>query len=148
MLTRETIAARPRNLWRYHELLPLDGGPRVGFHSGFTPLVRADRLVHGKTSAIIHTGRGLFVDVDNPFQAAGQVKEVYAYGFRNPYRFSFDGPTGRLIVADVGQNTIEEIDRVVKGGNFGWAQKEGDFLFNRTTGPGGAAGTAGRVGGR
>ena len=44
VLTRETIAARPRNLWRYHELLPLDGEPRVGFHSGFTPLIRADRL--------------------------------------------------------------------------------------------------------
>src|SRR5213080_3148828 len=44
VLTHELIASRPRNLWRYRELLPLDGEPRVGFHSGFTPLVRADRL--------------------------------------------------------------------------------------------------------
>jgi len=44
VLTREAIAARPRNLWRYRELLPIDGEPRVGLHSGFTPLVRADRL--------------------------------------------------------------------------------------------------------
>src|SRR5689334_16317413 len=44
VLTREAIAARPRNLWRYHELLPVDGEPRVGLHSGFTPLVRAERL--------------------------------------------------------------------------------------------------------
>jgi len=83
------------------------------------------------------------IPVSNPFKAAGQVPEIYAYGFRNPYRFSFDTANGQLIVADVGQNTIEEIDRVTLGGNFGWAQKEGDFLFNRTTGPGGAAGTVG-----
>lgn len=43
-LTREAIAARPRNLWRYRELLPIAGEPLTGFHSGFTPLVRADRL--------------------------------------------------------------------------------------------------------
>src|SRR5205807_1358137 len=72
------------------------------------------------------------IPVSNPFQAAGQAPEIYAYGLRNPYRFSFDTANGQLIVADVGQNTIEEIDRVTLGGNFGWAQKEGDFLFNRT----------------
>ncbi len=44
VLTREAIAARPPNLWRYRELLPIDGEPRVGLHSGCTPLVRADRL--------------------------------------------------------------------------------------------------------
>jgi threonine synthase len=43
-MTREAIAARPRNLWRYRELLPIEGEPRTGFTSGFTPLVRADRL--------------------------------------------------------------------------------------------------------
>jgi glucose/arabinose dehydrogenase len=83
------------------------------------------------------------IPVDNPFQGAGQVKETYALGFRNPYRFSFDRLNGQLIVADVGQNTVEEIDRVTLGGNYGWAIKEGDFLFNRTTGPGGNAGTVG-----
>ena len=44
VLTREVIEQRPRNLWRYRELLPIDGEPRTGLHSGFTPLVRADRL--------------------------------------------------------------------------------------------------------
>jgi threonine synthase len=43
-MTREAIESRPRNLWRYRELLPVDGEPTVGLHSGFTPLVRADRL--------------------------------------------------------------------------------------------------------
>lgn len=80
------------------------------------------------------------IPIDNPFQGAGQVPEIYAYGFRNPYRFSFDRLSGQLIVADVGQNTIEEIDRVVRGGNYGWAVKEGDFIFNRS---GAGAGTVG-----
>ena len=83
------------------------------------------------------------IPAGNPFKAAGQLHEIYAYGFRNPYRFSFDTLTGDLIHSDVGQNNIEEIDRVVMGGNYGWAIKEGDFLFNRTNGPAGAAGTIG-----
>jgi len=74
------------------------------------------------------------IPLANPFHAAGQVPEIFAYGFRNPYRFSFDRANGQLILADVGQNTIEEIDRVTIGGNYGWAQKEGDFLFDRSTG--------------
>ena len=80
---------------------------------------------------------------DNPFQQAGQVPEIYAYGFRNPYRFAFDPITGDLIEADVGQNNVEEINRVVRAGNYGWAIKEGDFLFNQTNGPAGPAGTIG-----
>ena len=70
----------------------------------------------------------------NPFRGPGQVPEIYAYGLRNPYRFSFDRANGDLIQADVGQNNIEEIDRITIGGNYGWAIKEGDFLFNRTNG--------------
>lgn len=83
------------------------------------------------------------IPASNPFQGPGQVPEIYAYGLRNPYRFCFDPVTGDLIQADVGQNNIEEIDRIVRGGNYGWAIKEGDFLFNRTNGPSGAAGTIG-----
>ena len=83
------------------------------------------------------------IPTTNPFQGLGQVPEIYAYGLRNPYRFSFDRANGELILADVGQNNIEEIDRIVLGGNYGWAIKEGDFLFNRTNGPAGAAGTIG-----
>lgn len=83
------------------------------------------------------------IPTTNPFQGVGQVPEIYAYGLRNPYRFSFDRLSGDLIVADVGQNNIEEIDKVVLGGNYGWAIKEGDYLFNRTNGPAGNAGTIG-----
>ncbi|MGZ5543980.1 MAG: PQQ-dependent sugar dehydrogenase, partial [Limisphaerales bacterium] len=79
---------------------------------------------------------------DNPFKD-GQVPEIYAYGLRNPYRFAFDFVTGDLIEADVGQNNIEEINRIIIGGNYGWAIKEGDFLFNQTNGPAGNAGTIG-----
>jgi glucose/arabinose dehydrogenase len=79
----------------------------------------------------------------NPFQGSGQAPEIYAYGLRNPYRFCFDPVTGDLIEADVGQNNIEEINRIVLGGNYGWAIKEGDFLFNMTNGPAGPAGTIG-----
>ncbi len=83
------------------------------------------------------------IPTTNPFQGAGQVKEIFAYGLRNPYRFSFDRANGDLIQADVGQNNVEEIDRIVLGGNYGWPIKEGDFLFNRTNGPAGNAGTIG-----
>ena len=60
-----------------------------------------------------------------------------------PLSLCFDPVTGDLIEADVGQNNIEEINRIVLGGNYGWAVKEGDFLFNRTNGPAGPAGTIG-----
>jgi glucose/arabinose dehydrogenase len=83
------------------------------------------------------------IPTTNPFQGAGQVPEVYAYGLRNPYRFDFDPVSGDLIEADVGQNNIEEINRIVRGGNYGWAVKEGDFLFNMTNSPSGPAGTIG-----
>jgi glucose/arabinose dehydrogenase len=95
------------------------------------------------------SGNGQYrIPADNPFQAPGQVPEIYAYGFRNPYRYTFDPVTHDLIMADVGQNSVEEIDRVVKGGNYGWAIKEGDFLFNRTSSAGPPPVTAGTVGAR
>ena len=66
----------------------------------------------------------------NPFVGRQGADEIYAYGFRNPYRFLFDTRTGELIAADVGQNDIEEVDVVVRGGNYGWPVKEGSFLFD------------------
>ncbi|HZE13957.1 MAG TPA: PQQ-dependent sugar dehydrogenase, partial [Chthoniobacterales bacterium] len=74
------------------------------------------------------------VPVSNPFVGTGNVAEIFAYGFRNPFRFSFDAVTDKLIVADVGQDHIEEIDVVEPGKNYGWNKKEGTFLFNPANG--------------
>jgi glucose/arabinose dehydrogenase len=72
------------------------------------------------------------IPADNPFVsgANGEAKEIYAYGLRNPYRFSFDTATGRLISSDAGQKSIEEIDDITNGGNYGWHIKEGSFTFD------------------
>ena len=74
------------------------------------------------------------IPATNPFVNGPGLDEIYAYGFRNPYRFSFDPTTDRLLVADVGQNTIEEVDIVAAGGNYGWNRREGSFIFNPATG--------------
>jgi len=71
---------------------------------------------------------------DNPFaDGVNGLPEIYAYGMRNPYKFSFDdGPGGdnALYVADVGQNLYEEVDIVTNGGNYGWVVREGLHCFD------------------
>jgi len=71
---------------------------------------------------------------DNPFVAGGGLPEIWAYGFRNPWRFSFDRVTGRLFVGDVGQDSFEEVDIVQKGKNYGWNIMEGMHCFQPPTG--------------
>jgi glucose/arabinose dehydrogenase len=66
------------------------------------------------------------VPTDNPFVGqSGKMPAIWAYGFRNPFRFQFDSTTGRLYLGDVGNDTWEEVNLVTKGGNYGWPTCEG-----------------------
>ena len=71
--------------------------------------------------------KGYTIPADNPFMASkdGTMKEIWAYGFRNPWRFSFDKATGELFLGDVGHLQYEEINVVHKGQNYGYPLMEG-----------------------
>ena len=81
------------------------------------------------------TGKLLRIDIDapsgyripddNPFARGGGRPEVYAWGFRNPWRWNFDRSTGEIWLGDVGEKGYEEVDRVRLGGNYGWPIREG-----------------------
>ncbi|MGK7369187.1 MAG: PQQ-dependent sugar dehydrogenase, partial [Candidatus Halalkalibacterium sp. M3_1C_030] len=77
-------------------------------------------------------GNKYAIPPNNPFVGndQGYREEVYAYGLRNPWRFSFDSENGRLFAADVGQNQYEEIDIIESGGNYGWNIMEGAHCYN------------------
>jgi glucose/arabinose dehydrogenase len=87
------------------------------------------------------------VPADNPFVGRSGVKpEIWAYGLRNPWRFSFDSATGDLWIGDVGQNTLEEVDEGPaadgggKGLNYGWSAFEGTDRYNKDQSPAGTVG--------
>ena len=89
-------------------------------------------------------GKILRIDVDsarpyaippgNPFANGGGRAEIYALGLRNPWRFAFDRADGRLIAGDVGQNRVEEVDVIERGGNYGWPVLEGPLCYRPASG--------------
>lgn len=79
---------------------------------------------------------------NNPFVGVSRAREeIYAYGLRNPWRMSFDGPTRRLWTGDVGQDSREEVNIIRRGGNYGWNIREGTECFSVSLG----CSTAGKI---
>lgn len=75
------------------------------------------------------------IPADNPFANSDTARhEIWAYGLRNPWRFSFERGTGRQFCGDVGQDRFEEVDTIQKGGNFGWNIMEGAHCFDPPVG--------------
>jgi glucose/arabinose dehydrogenase len=88
------------------------------------------------------------IPADNPFlNHPTYLPEIYAYGFRNPWTFSQDPATGEIYSSDSGQNTVQEVNRVLPGKNYGWRAKEGSFLFDPVTGNIGSLLNAPSIGG-
>jgi len=93
-------------------------------NSAFAKILRIDPL--GKNSANGQYG----IPASNPFVGKSEtLGEIYAYGVRNPQRFSWDARTGAMYVADIGQNIVEEISEVKAGANLGWNTWEGSFTY-------------------
>jgi glucose/arabinose dehydrogenase len=95
------------------------------------------RTLLGTIVRIDVSGAGAYtVPKDNPFFAnsKGWREEIWAYGLRNPWRFSFDPKTGRLWAGDVGQNLLEEVDVIKRGGNYGWRRLEGTDCYEPRVG--------------
>lgn len=90
-----------------------------------------DNLLGSLLRIDVDSGAPYAIPADNPFVGRDGLDEIFAYGLRNPYRFSFDmGGDHALYVADVGQGLWEEVNRVDKGGNYGWNVKEGTHCFD------------------
>jgi glucose/arabinose dehydrogenase len=101
---------------------PQDNGQRLDTLLGKLLRIDIDKTNNGLAYA---------VPPDNPFVGRANVKsEIWAYGLRNPWRYSFDRCTGRLYLGDVGQNKYEEINLIERGKNYGWRMMEGAHCFN------------------
>jgi len=115
-----------------------DGGNANDIGRGHSPQGNGQdtQKLHGKILRIDvdhkDAGKQYAVPKDNPFVSNGKGQpEIYAWGFRNPWGLSFDrGGDHQLFVADVGQDSWEEVDIVTKGGNYGWNIREGFVCFD------------------
>ncbi|MEW5852031.1 MAG: PQQ-dependent sugar dehydrogenase [Myxococcota bacterium] len=113
-----------------------DGYLYLGFGdggSGGDPLDHAQNintLLGAMIRIDVDSGEPYAIPPDNPFALGGGAPEIYAWGLRNPWRWSFDRVTGDLWVGDVGQNAYEEIDIIELGGNYGWNRKEGFHCYS------------------
>ena len=106
-----------------------DGGGTADNDDGHSPQGNAQDTakLNGKILRLdVDGGDPYAVPPDNPFADGGGAPEIYAYGFRNPWRLSWE-PEGerRLLVSDVGYGRYEEVDVVERGGNYGWRVREG-----------------------
>jgi glucose/arabinose dehydrogenase len=109
-----------------------DGGGANDVGLGHTPGLGngqdATNLLGSLLRIDVDTGDPYGTPDDNPFVGTEARDEIFAYGFRNPYRFTFDGDD--LYVADVGQNLFEEVNLVESGGNHGWNVREATHCFD------------------
>ena len=109
---------------------PLDNGQRLD-----TPLGTIARIDPLATDA-----GGYGIPADNPFVGRhGVAPEIWAYGLRHPQQVSWDAADGRMFIADIGQNRIEEVNLGVAGANYGWRLREGTFATATSLGYGGTA---------
>lgn len=104
-----------------------DGGKR---DDPYKHAQRLDSLLGKMLRIDVRGEKGYTSPPDNPFVGTpGARPEIWAYGLRNPWRFSFDRETGRLIAADVGQDAIEEVHVIERGANLGWPVFEGTACY-------------------
>jgi hypothetical protein len=100
----------------------------------FGSILRIDPL--GTSTPERPTNGEYGIPEDNPFVGAGDgtLGELWAWGLRNPHRFSWDtGGDGKMLIANIGQNKIEEIEIGLAGANYGWSEREGTFVFDPAT---------------
>jgi glucose/arabinose dehydrogenase len=110
-----------------------NGHPSIG--NGADPTNLLGALIRIDTNGNNSNNGKYGIPLDNPFYGhSTYLEEIYAYGFRNPWTFTQDPLTNEIYSSDSGQNTIQEVNKILPGKNYGWRAKEGSFLFDPVTG--------------